>query len=379
MNLALPLRMLGRDWRAGELRILALALVIAVASVTSVAFFADRVRQALLREAHQLLGADVVLTADHPWRTEIRDEIARRGLKLAENTTFISMARLGEQSQLVGVKAVTDGYPLRGNLRTAPAPNEPDARAEGVPPPGTVWIDERLAPALQAKVGDRIELGEAELTVAAILTLEPDRSVNFFNIAPRLMMNRADVEKTKLIQSGSRAWYHLLAAGEREAVGSLRSVGRPAARPRRIAAEPRERAARDPRRDRARAEVHRPHRAARGDPRGGRRVARDAPLHPAAPRRLRGDALPRRDAGTAHAPLRVGVRGARRRGLRRGLRRRLSRPARDRRIRLRTDDRRAAAAVAPAGGRRAFSPGWRCCSGLPCRRSSSSRTSRRCA
>jgi putative ABC transport system permease protein len=141
MNLALPLRMLGRDWRAGELRILAVALVIAVASVTSVAFFADRVRQALLREAHQLLGADVVLSSDHPWRSEIRDEIARRGLRLAETTTFISMARLGGESHLAGVKAVTDGYPLRGNLRTAPGPNVPDARAEGVPRPGTVWRD----------------------------------------------------------------------------------------------------------------------------------------------------------------------------------------------------------------------------------------------
>jgi putative ABC transport system permease protein len=168
-----------------------------------------------------------VLTADHPWRTEIRDEIARRGLKLAENTTFISMARFGEQSQLAGVKAVTDGYPLRGNLRIATGPNEPDARAEGVPRPGTVWLDERLAPALQAKVGDRIELGEAELTVAAILTLEPDRSVSFFNIAPRLMMNRADVAKTKLVQSGSRVWYYLLAAGEREAVAAFEAWATP--------------------------------------------------------------------------------------------------------------------------------------------------------
>jgi putative ABC transport system permease protein len=221
MNLALPLRMLGRDWRAGELRILGVALVIAVASVTSVAFFADRVRQALLQEAHQLLGADVVLSADHPWRSEIRDEIARRGLRRAESTTFISMARLGGESHLAGVKAVTDGYPLRGNLRTAPGPNVPDARAEGVPRPGTVWLDERLAPALGAKVGDRIELGETELTVSAILTLEPDRSVSFFNIAPRLMMNRDDVAKTKLVQTGSRVWYYLLVAGEREAVAGF--------------------------------------------------------------------------------------------------------------------------------------------------------------
>jgi putative ABC transport system permease protein len=221
MTLALPLRMLGRDWKAGELRILAAALVIAVASVTSVAFFADRVRQALLREAHQLLGADVVLTADRPWRTELRDEIARRGLRLAETTTFVSMARLGEAAQLVGVKAVSDAYPLRGRLRTAPAPNEPDAPAEGVPRPGTVWLDERLAAALQAKIGDKVELGETELAVAAVLTLEPDRSVSFFNIAPRLMMHRDDVAKTKLVQTGSRVWYYLLAAGEREAVAGF--------------------------------------------------------------------------------------------------------------------------------------------------------------
>jgi putative ABC transport system permease protein len=221
MNLALPLRMLARDWRAGELRILALALVIAVASVTSVAFFADRVRQALTREAHQLLGADVVLIADHSWRPELRDEIARRGLRLAENTTFMSMTRFGAETQLAGIKAVTDAYPLRGKLRTAPALNVPDSPADGAPRPGTVWLDERLALALGAKVGDSIELGETELAVAAILTLEPDRGASFFNIAPRLMMNRDDVAKTRLVQPGSRVWYYLLVAGERDAVGDF--------------------------------------------------------------------------------------------------------------------------------------------------------------
>src|SRR5262245_21684154 len=218
MNVALPLRMLGRDWRAGELRVLALALVVAAASVTSVAFFADRVRQALVREAHQLLGADVVLGADHPWRTELQDEIARRGLRRAENTTFISMARARGQSQLVGVKAVGEGYPLRGTLRIAPALNVPDAAASSVPRPDTVWVDERLAGALGLAVGDRVELGDATLAVAAILTLEPDRGASFFNIAPRLMMNRDDLARTGLIQPGSRAGYYLLAAGDRAAV-----------------------------------------------------------------------------------------------------------------------------------------------------------------
>src|SRR5262245_39756759 len=219
--------MLERDWRAGELRVLALALVVAVASVTSVAFFADRVRQALVREAHQLLGADSVLSADHPWRTEVRDEIVRRRLRLAENTTFISMARAGGESQLVGVKAVSEGYPLRGTLRIAPALNVPDAPSDAVPQPETVWVDERLASALNLKTGDRVELGDATLTVAAILTLEPDRGATFFNIAPRLMMNRADLPRTGLIQPGSRVRYYLLVAGERAAVDAFQDWMKP--------------------------------------------------------------------------------------------------------------------------------------------------------
>ena len=119
--LRLALRMLLRDARAGELRVLALGLVLAVGGIASVAFFADRVRQALTREAHQVLGADVLMTADHAWTPEFRDEIARRGLSRAESMNFVSMARAGNETLLAAVKAVSPGYPLRGKLRIAPA------------------------------------------------------------------------------------------------------------------------------------------------------------------------------------------------------------------------------------------------------------------
>src|SRR4030065_418338 len=113
MNM-LSLKMLLRDWRAGELRILALALVVAVASVTSVGFFADRVRQSLTREAHQLLGADLAMIADHPWPQSVRDEIARQGLQVAESSDFTSMARVRDQAQLVAGKGVSGGDPFAG-------------------------------------------------------------------------------------------------------------------------------------------------------------------------------------------------------------------------------------------------------------------------
>ncbi|OGA58084.1 MAG: hypothetical protein A3G81_24980 [Betaproteobacteria bacterium RIFCSPLOWO2_12_FULL_65_14] len=221
------LKMLLRDWRAGELRVLAMALVIAVASTTSVAFFADRVSQALLRDAHQLLGADLVLVSDHPWSAEVPATIEARGLESAAALNFISMAFAGGRNQLAGVKAVTENYPLRGRLRVAPAPAAPDAPAERGPEKGTVWLDEQLVSGLQAPVGATVRLGRAELRVAAVLTLEPERSANFFNIAPRLLMNVADVPATSLVQTGSRVWYYLYAAGPPERTKQFESFVKP--------------------------------------------------------------------------------------------------------------------------------------------------------
>jgi putative ABC transport system permease protein len=219
--------MLARDWRAGELRVLAAALVIAVAAITSVAFFADRVAQGLARDAHQLLGADLVLRSDHPWQEEVRDALTRAGVQGAEAINFASMVSLNGESQLSGVKAITENYPLRGRMRTAPAPGAPDAPAARGPAPGTVWIEERLVTGLNAPVGSRVKLGRSEFTVAAIVTLEPERTASFFNIAPRVMMHISDVPATGLVQTGSRIWYYLYAAGTRKQVeileGSLKT------------------------------------------------------------------------------------------------------------------------------------------------------------
>lgn len=217
-RMGLALRMLVRDWRAGELQLLAVALTVAVTSVTSVAFFGDRVNQALTRDAHQLLGADLLITSDHPIDPQFASEAATRGLGVAWSARFISMARRSDMSQLAGVKAVSEGYPLRGRLRIAPALNVADSEAERVPRAGEAWVDERIALALGVRVGDAIELGATHLAVGAILTLESDRGVTFFNLAPRLIFNVADLPRTGLIQVGSRVTYSLLLAGERPAV-----------------------------------------------------------------------------------------------------------------------------------------------------------------
>ena len=209
-------KLLGRELRSGELRTLLAALVVAVAAVTAVGFFTDRIRLALELEAHQLLGGDLVLVADHPWEEAVRTEALGRGLQTAETRVFPSMVQASGQAQLADIKAVSAGYPLRGRLGTAVA-----GSAER-PQPGTVWLDERLSSTLQAQPGQRVQLGQSELPVAAILTFEPDRGINFFTLAPRLMMHIDDLPATGLVQPGSRLTYRFLVAGDPAAVAGFR-------------------------------------------------------------------------------------------------------------------------------------------------------------
>ena len=217
-NLRLALRMLRRDWVAGELTVLGLALMLAVAALTGVGFLADRVEQALTIGSHQLLGGDLVVSADHPIPSEYGEEAARRGLRAARSLNFPSMVTRGETAQLADIKAVSAGYPLRGTLRVAPALNTADAETSRVPTAGEGWPDERLATALGLVPGAPVQLGDLALASGPVLTLEPDRGMNVFALAPRLLIGIDDVAKTGLIQIGSRVVYRLHLAGEQDAV-----------------------------------------------------------------------------------------------------------------------------------------------------------------
>lgn len=224
MRLAgLSLRMLARDWRAGELRILAAALVVAVAGITSVGFFTDRIRLALERQATELLGGDLVVSADHAM-----DELASGGgppgLRRARTVAFPSMVIADGGSRLAAVKAASEAYPLRGRLRIAPELFAPDAPADGVPAPGTVWVESRLLGQLGVRVGDALTLGEARFEIAAVLTSEPARAGgSLFNIAPRVLMSLEDVGRTGLVGPTSRVHYHYLFAGTPQVVEQWRA------------------------------------------------------------------------------------------------------------------------------------------------------------
>jgi len=205
-----------RDFRAGELRLLAVAVVLAVAALTAVGFFADRLSNGLNRDARQLLGGDAVVGSDKPAPPALVAKAEALGLRTARNVSFPSMARApdaqGGATRLVTVKAVSPSYPLRGQLQLRDAPDGPVLTVAAAPEPGTVWVDPALLDALQLKVGDTLLLGEAALKITRLIVVEPDRGAGFMAFAPRLLLAESDLATTALIQPASRVSYRLAVA-----------------------------------------------------------------------------------------------------------------------------------------------------------------------
>lgn len=226
-TLPLATRMLRRNWNAGEFRVLLLALAIAVASVTTVGFFADRVQAAVDSQANELLGGDLVVIADQPMPPTFKQAASGEKLTVAETRTFPSMVSAPGGVNLAEIKAVTQGFPLRGRIRIADAIGAPEREAEGGPAPGQVWIGLPLAGRLELKVGDMLNVGRAPLRVAAIITREPDSVLDYFGIAPRVLMNDTDIAATQLLQVGSRVVYRLLVSGDADAVFRFRAAVTP--------------------------------------------------------------------------------------------------------------------------------------------------------
>ena len=211
-----------RDLRAGELRLLIVAVTLAVASLTAVGFFADRLKGGLERDARQLLGGDVIVNSDQPAPAEFLDKALALGLRTSQQLSFPTMARArdedGGASKLVAFKAVAAGYPLRGNLRVAEGPGLSGELTREIPAAGTVWVEAALLDALGLGMGQPLLLGDASLRVSKIIVSEPDRGGGFISFSPRVMLNQADVAATGLVQPTSRSTYRLAVAGEDRAV-----------------------------------------------------------------------------------------------------------------------------------------------------------------
>jgi putative ABC transport system permease protein len=209
-------RQLGRDFRAGELRLLVVAVTLAVAALTAVGFFADRINGGLARDARQMLGGDAIVSSDQPAPAEFLARAGALGLTTATMANFPSMGRApdekGGATRLVSAKAVSDAYPLRGRLRVRDAAGSKEVDVAAAPARGTVWVDVAVLDSLGLAVGDALLLGDSSLRIARVIVIEPDRGAGFASLAPRVMLNHADLAATGLVQPASRISYRLAVA-----------------------------------------------------------------------------------------------------------------------------------------------------------------------
>ena len=208
--------------RAGELGLLVAAILLAVAALTAVGFFADRLQAGLARDARQLIGGDAVVVSDNPLPPQFAAQARALGLQVAHTVSFSTMARAddahGGATRLVALKAVSPGYPLRGRLQVALVPGGPGAYTTEIPARGEVWVDPTLLEALALQVGDPMALGDTELRISRLIAAEPDRGAGFMSFAPRVMVHEADLAATGLVQPASRLTWRLAVAGPDPAV-----------------------------------------------------------------------------------------------------------------------------------------------------------------
>lgn len=215
-------RMLRREWRAGEIRIVLLALVVATTSLVSVTALSDRLGQAFEDQGAALLAADLVVELPESPKEAFIERAVQQDVSHTLAVEFRSVVLEGDQTLLTEVKAVGPAYPLRGDLSVSIG-GEGSRIVSGPPPSGQLWVDAQLLARLGTAVGQSIKLGRKSFTISGVITFEPDRSALGFSLAPRVMMNRSDLEATGLIGPGSRASYRWMLAAEPEKIRAMRN------------------------------------------------------------------------------------------------------------------------------------------------------------
>nr|WP_100548971.1 MULTISPECIES: FtsX-like permease family protein [unclassified Pseudomonas] len=220
---SLAARQLLRDARAGELRVLFFALLVAVAASSAIGYFSARLNDAMLLRASEFLAADLRLSGSAPASQEQIDAGLKLGLDHAQAVEFSSVVAAQEGIQLASVKAANSLYPLRGELRSAAEPYAPEEAGSG-PRPGEVWAEARLMVALNLKIGDELEIGAKTLRLSRVLTYDPDTAGDFYSLTPRVLMHLDDLAATEVVQPGSRVRFRELWRGDANALAAYRQA-----------------------------------------------------------------------------------------------------------------------------------------------------------
>jgi len=217
-RLSLALRFLRRDSRSGELTLLMLALIIAVASSTAISLFANRINRTMNYQAAEFLAADLVLSSPDRIASDIFQKAESFDLKQSQVTEFSSVLIENDEFLLAGIKAVSTNYPLHGYLKIRQQSYAQEQTVYHGPKVGEVWVEARILSALKLKLGDQLRVGELTLLISQVITYEPDKRGDLYSLSPRVMMNADDLSATKTLQPGSHVHRFFQFAGEESRV-----------------------------------------------------------------------------------------------------------------------------------------------------------------
>lgn len=227
----LALKLLWRDSRSGELTLLVLALLVAVSSSTAISLFADRLQRTMSSQAAEFLAADLAVATSAPIDAAWLSKAGELGLMQSQTVEFASVLLENEEMLLASAKSVSNGYPLRGQLKTSDDTFQNESIVHQGPEPGTVWVDKRVLPALKLNLGDQLTIGETAFTISRILSYEPDKRGDFYSFSPRVMINQADLQATAVIQPGSRVRYAYQFSGDEIALNTFKDWLKPQLNP----------------------------------------------------------------------------------------------------------------------------------------------------
>tara|TARA_B100000700_G_scaffold166175_1_gene183731 strand:+ start:6407 stop:8857 length:2451 start_codon:yes stop_codon:yes gene_type:complete len=222
MVLRLSLKLFWRELKSGQLGIMFFALVLAVGTVSSISLFTDRLEKALLAETKEFLGGDLKFESNDLIEDEAYLEIEDLNVKKSEMVLFASMLSSGEKLQLASIKAVDDNYPLIGGI-------EIKSRSETLyvkqpPDESEVWLDKRLIDILDLTIGQNVGIGDANFILSHSIISEPDRASNSYAFAPKAIINMKDLEKTNVVQPGSRVRFASVYLDSKEKILKVESI-----------------------------------------------------------------------------------------------------------------------------------------------------------
>ncbi len=220
--LRLGLWLLRRERASGEWRVLLLALIIGVGSVSTTGFLGDRIKRAMSEQGAGFLGADLLVTSPRPI-----EAWPDHALRTSSALEFASMVSRGDAFQLATLRAVDAAYPLRGEVRIADRPFETGAPRPAQPPRGAIYVDQELLTLLNAEVGDAVQIGESTFSIAGVVVEEPGQLGGVFGFAPRVFLRADEIDATRVLQPGSRLTYLYQFAGEPEPLAAFGAALKP--------------------------------------------------------------------------------------------------------------------------------------------------------